>query len=413
MAVWARVDSWTLAVSVSRVFLFATFMTIAAVIPELQREWGLSATAAGSIVTGFTITYAISLFGFAWAADHLGAKRTVAASAIASGITSALFGLFAQDYLSALVLYSLVGLAQGGIYTPLIMLFAERTEQKRRGAAMGWLIASTSIGYAASLALCGLGLYFGGWKTAFLITGLAPLIGMALLLACLKNTENRIHDRGLETGLFDQMIRNRNARLLTAGYTAHTWELLGMWAWMPAFLAASFALGGWSAAATETSALASALMHLIGASAAFSMGRLSDRLGRKRVLFGTAALAAILSFSIGWMIMLPAVLLVAIGILYGFATIGDSPVLTTALTEVVEPGYLGAVLAVRSVLGFGAGAVAPLIVGGIIDLLTEAGAGPATVWGVAFGVLGIGGALAAAMAARLRGLNGSRALRRP
>ncbi|MCC2112237.1 MAG: MFS transporter [Hyphomicrobiales bacterium] len=405
MPTLTRVDSWTLAVSISRIFLFATFMTIAAVIPELQRAWGLSATAAGSIVTGFTITYALSLFGFAWAADHLGAKRTVASSAIASGVTSALFGLFAHDYLSALLLYSLVGLAQGGIYTPLIMLFAERTERTKRGAAMGWLIASTSVGYAASLALSGIGLFIGGWRAAFVITGFAPLIGTVILLYCLRNTENRIHPRAHETGLFDQMVRNRNARLLTAGYTAHTWELLGMWAWMPAFLAASFTLGGWSAAATESSAFASAVMHLIGASAAFSMGRLSDRLGRKRVLFGVAALAAILSFSIGWLIMLPAIILVALGILYGFATIGDSPVLTTALTEVVDPGYLGAVLAVRSVLGFGAGAIAPLAVGGIIDLLAAAGAAPATVWGMAFGALGIGGAIAAAMAARLRDLH--------
>src|SRR3546814_15969037 len=61
--------------------------------------------------------------------------------------------LFARSYLSGLVLFSLAALAQGGTYTPGIMLIADRYPPERRGAAMGWLIASTSLGYALSLVL--------------------------------------------------------------------------------------------------------------------------------------------------------------------------------------------------------------------------------------------------------------------
>src|SRR5687768_7096132 len=38
-----------LAICAARVFLFATFMTVAATIPLLTLEWALSATAAGAI----------------------------------------------------------------------------------------------------------------------------------------------------------------------------------------------------------------------------------------------------------------------------------------------------------------------------------------------------------------------------
>ncbi|MEZ5839439.1 MAG: MFS transporter [Hyphomicrobiales bacterium] len=379
------VDGWTVTVAIARVFLFATFMTIAAAIPVLREEWALSATEAGSIVTSFTVSYAISLFGFGWIADHIGAKRAVAISAVASGIASALFGLLARDYWSALVLYGLVGAAQGGVYTPLIMLFAERTEPARRGTAMGWLIASTSVGYAVSLVLAGTGLRHGGIHEAFLLTGLAPLIGTAILLAALARSENRVHSRDGKPGLVDQMIRNADARRLILGYTAHNFELLGMWAWMPAFLAASFALDGLgTGAATQSSAWFSAGMHIVGATAAFSMGRASDVLGRKRVLVGVAALSALLSLSIGFMIALPTLVLVAIGFVYGFSCIGDSPVLSTALTEAVDPAYLGAVLAVRSLVGFSAGAVAPLVVGATLDIAGGANAGPSLVWGAGF-----------------------------
>jgi hypothetical protein len=77
-------------------------------------------------------------------------------------------------------------------------------------------------------------------------------------------------------------------------------------------------------------------------------------------------------------------------------------VLTTAITEVTDPGRLGAVLAVRSLLGFGAGAIAPLAAGFAFDAATALDWGPATVWGCTFVVLGIGGAIAAFCAARLR-----------
>ena len=81
------------------------------------------------------------------------------------------------------------------------------------------------------------------------------------------------------------------------------------------------------------------------------------------------------------------------GLVYYFCALGDSPVLSTALTETVEPSYLGSVLAVRSLLGFGAGGIAPIMFGAMLDLTNPPGTEPET-WGWAFMVLGIGGIIA-------------------
>ncbi|HEV2053947.1 MAG TPA: hypothetical protein VGV06_02100 [Methylomirabilota bacterium] len=81
------------------------------------------------------------------------------------------------------------------------------------------------------------------------------------------------------------------------------------------------------------------------------------------------------SFSFGWMLAAPLLLIVAIGSRYGLSALGDSSVYSTGITETVRPERLGSALAVRSLLGFGAGAVAPLVFG----------------WGWAFSVLGVGG----------------------
>ena len=73
---------------------------------------------------------------------------------------------------------------------------------------------------------------------------------------------------------------------LIFGYTFHSWELLGMWAWTPAFIAAVFAAtGAGMIRAVELAGYLSAAFHLTGLVASSSMGRLSDRLGRRVVLF--------------------------------------------------------------------------------------------------------------------------------
>ena len=396
------------AVSAARILLYANFMTVAACIPALRQDWHLGAAEAGSIVTSFTIGYALSLFGFGWLAERQGAKRAAVLSAVASAAASVAFGLFARDYASATALYALVGLAQGGSYTPLIMVFADNTPTERRGTAMGWLIASTSLGYALSLVLSGAALAVSGWPLAFLLTGLLPALGALALLWLLREARNIVHERPAGGGAVSLILRPGDARTLVAGYTLHSWELLGMWAWMPAFLAASLALGASGGAAATLSfgaisggAFLSGVLHLAGASAAFSIGRLSDRIGRRKAMLLASSLSAVLSLVIGWLVALSPVLLVPLGLVYAFACIGDSPVLSTALTEAVPPGRLGSVLAVRSLLGFGAGAIAPLAVGGVLDLGAALDLGPAVRWGLAFLSLGLGGLAAAWFAARV------------
>ena len=104
----------------------------------------------------------------------------------------------------------------------------------------------------------------------------------------------------------------------------------------------------------------------------------------------------------GWTIGWPFVMIIGIGLIYGFASLGDSPVLSTALTEVVKPSYLGSAFGLRSFLGFSAGAVSPLVFGYILDLTNPLKTQQAYYanWGWAFSILGLGGAVAVLAAYR-------------
>jgi MFS family permease len=63
------------------------------------------------------------------------------------------------------------------------------------------------------------------------------------------------------------------------------------------------------------------------------------------------------------------------------------------LTESVVPSYLGAAFGVRSFLGFGAGAVSPLVFGTVLDVMNPAysDTGIYVTWGWSYSVLGLGG----------------------
>jgi MFS family permease len=289
----------------------------------------------------------------------------------------------------------------GGNYTPGLILIAERVPAATRGRATGFFLAATSIGYAASLFLAGAVLARFGWRAALVAGSLGPVVGAGVALWTVWGTPTRIHPRGAGQGFGAEFLRNPAALLLTAAYTFHSWELLGMWAWTPAFLSASLTLQGQDLArATGGGARLSALFHLTGFLASSTAGHLSDRFGRTTMIVAMLAVSTACSFVFGWLIAAPFWLLLLIGFVYGFSSVGDSPVLSVALTEAVAAPVLGSALAVRSLLGFGAGAVAQWAFGKVLDV-TNPGP-PYTEWGWAYALLGLGGAAGVVSAIWLR-----------
>jgi MFS family permease len=183
-----------------------------------------------------------------------------------------------------------------------------------------------------------------------------------------------------------------------------------MWTWVPAFLIASLgdriAEDGIAAGAVGLGIAIAIALHLSGFFASVTMGRASDRYGRRAVLIAMAAVGALCSFGFGWSGHLSPALLLAFAALYGFTALGDSSVLSTAMSEAVPTTYLGRALAVRSILGIGVGAAAPAAFGAVLDR-----APPGQGWGWAFALMGLGGIVATFCAVLLPGPPGNSATR--
>ncbi|HUN68562.1 MAG TPA: MFS transporter [Burkholderiales bacterium] len=386
--------AWLAALCSSRVLSAAWFVAYSAVLPLVREDWGLSARDAGMIQGAFHLGYLASLFMVGFVADHFGAKRAVLVTGVAGFLSPIAFVLLVDGFWSALWLHALTGLTQGGYYTPVLALVNEHVERQRRGRAMGLMIAASSAGYALSLGVAGLILSVAGWRMALAAVAVMPALSWLVALWAMRATPNTVHPRPeghTVLASIPAVLANRKGMLSVWGYTFHSWELLGLWAWLPAFLTAALVLNGSS---PQYALLFTALTYLANIAGSIIGGSMSDRWGRTQTILLWSCVSLVLSFSIGWLIALPVAVLVAIACLHNFSGIADSSVHSTVIAESVPPHILGAAYAVRSVVGFGTGVVSPVVFGWALDL---AGGGKtsadAFAWGVAWSTLGLGGLL--------------------
>jgi MFS family permease len=400
-----RADWWLIGVCSARGFSQVIIMTYAAAIPILQQEWGMTALRAGTISSGFQLGYAFSLLVMSILADKLGPKALYVWSMFAGGVLSAAFAALARDYVSALVLYSLLAIALGGSYTTGLMILAHQYPFHKRGKATGYFIASSSAGYVLSLVLSGWTIPIGGYRLSFAAAAACSIAGWFFSWLFLRKVRLSPMVRQERKTLKSEVLSNRPVLMLMAAYTLHCWELLGMWAWTPAFVAAYLSTRGFDgSSATGLGSYVTAAFHFAGLFASFFMGGLSDRLGRGFVIMVASGISTMCSFAFGWSMGWPFAAVFAIGLAYAFFALGDSPVLSTALTEVTSAPFLGRAFGLRSLLGFGAGAVSPVIFGAILDWTRSVGSGDMqyAAWGWAFTSLGLPGIGTFWIASRLK-----------
>jgi MFS family permease len=402
---------WIASLCLARAGFALIFVAYSASLGLLKQDWGLSSAQAGLIQSAWHAGYLLSLFAIGFLADRFGAKRTFLAASIAACASGLAFAVFAGGFVSALLLHGLAGLCSGGSYTPGLTLIAERFPALRRGRVMGYYLAAASLGYALSLWLSSVLIVTAGWRSALFACALGP-VGASLLAAwVLRSTRNVVHAAGYANPVraLAQVWRNKAAMLAVWAYAFHSWELLGMWAWLPTYLGVVLAHGGAGGTGAAGLGIAfAALTYLLSMAGSIGGGVLSDRWGRTAVILLMSLASLVCSFTFGWLIAAPVWIVVAVAITYNLTAIGDSSVYSTALTELVPGHCLGAAWALRSVLGFGAGAISSWVFGLVLDLGQGAGAVSAdAAWGWAWTALGIGALLGPIATLRLRALRDS------
>jgi len=385
---------WLLTLCLVQLFIMMVFINYSAVLPMLKDEWGMNNTMAGSILSVYQLGYIASGVILSALTDRLNTRNIFIASALWSASANLLFALYAHDYTSALILRALTGIGMGGTYMPGIKLVAERFSPNERGRAIGIYVGSLMLGASLSLALTGWISSAFGWRNAFIACSACVYVGTALSLLVFRGYRPTFHAAAAKKSLAAETLGNRSALLMIFGYASHMWEMYGMRGWIAPFFTASLIAHGIArGVAPGWAATVAALVIGVGALSTALTGSLSDRMGRTKTISIVMAGSACCSFGFGWLINWHPAFAIGFGLVYGFLVSAESPVFSTALTELVSPAYLGAAMGMQSLIGYTLAMISPTIFGWALDLTHDLRpwGGFSVDWGIAFATAGLGG----------------------
>ena len=383
---------WLVMMCICQLFIMLVFINYSAILPLLRTEWGMNNTQAGMIFSVYQLGYIVSGVILSTLTDRVNTRLIFITAAFWSAAANLLFALYAHDFASGMILRALTGIGMGGTYMPGLKLVAERFDPSTRGRAIGIYVGSLVLGASLSLAATGWLTSLAGWRTAFVLCSAGVSIGALLSFYVFRGYQPVTRIR-TEAGYIGEVVQNRPALLMILGYGAHMWEMYGMRSWLAPFMTS--ALIGWGIESTRATGFASAIAAVMIGIGAFSTaitGSLSDRLGRTATVTMVMLASALLSFVFGWLINTNIWLTLAIGLLYGYLIVAESPVFSTGLTELVAPGYLGAAMGLQSLIGYSMGAISPTVFGWALDTFRgwQPLPGIHAEWGIAFSCLGLG-----------------------
>ncbi len=391
--------AWLAAVCASELGTLLVFSNFSALLPLLQKEWLLSNSEAGLIVSFYQFGYIAAVMILATLTDYLPPRRIYLWSAVWTAAASLAFAGWAHGFLSAVILRGAVGLGFAGTYMPGMRMVAERFAHGGRGFAMGCYIAAFTLGTSVSLLLTVWANGLGGWRWAFALTAMGPLAAGVIGWFVLPHGMAAAPKGGragatpaaprVNQSRLGPVLKNRAAIRLITAYGAHTFELMGMRGWIvPFFTASLVASGAALAEANQRAAFAASAVLAIGALPHPLSGLLSDRFGRARPISVLMLLSACCSMAMGWGLSWSYATLVAVGLIYGILITSESAIVSTGIAEAAEPAYLGRTMALQSTVGFTAGALAPWAVGLVLDWAPRWGASTGGKWVWGFGLLG-------------------------
>jgi MFS transporter, ACS family, hexuronate transporter len=148
---------------------------------EIQREFSLTQEHYSYIVSAFLLAYAIG-YGFSgYIVDRLGARRGFAVFMASWSIAQLLHG-FAIGKWSLGSYRFLLGLSEPGAWPAAAKAIAEWFPASQRALAMGIFNAGTMLGSALAPVTVALITLRYGWRSAFVLTGLAGIVWLALWL---------------------------------------------------------------------------------------------------------------------------------------------------------------------------------------------------------------------------------------
>lgn len=305
-------------------------------IPGIIKEFGISKTEMGGVLTALFITYAAGQFINGQFGDNFGAKRLVGIGLFCSTIVNLIFGYANGVLLTMVLLWGLNGFFQSMGWAPTVKIVASWFSPRERGRASGILGSSYQLGNAASWLLAGFIAGHLGWRFVFW----APtVITLLILIGWVNQLKEKAEDGGFEpveiarkTNGFRDTIGStlRNKKIWTAALALFGLNIVryGFLSWVPTYF---FEV---QKAAISTAAYKALLFPIAGSIGSLTAGWISDKFFKGRRAPMAAIMLVFLGLAALYFPHIPQqnwILSLVVLAIIGFLTFGPHMIIVTAL----------------------------------------------------------------------------------
>jgi ACS family hexuronate transporter-like MFS transporter len=254
--------------------------------PMIQPEFRLTNTEIGLINAVLAMTWSLASFGLTRAADLTGRSKLLLVSATVIFSLASISSGLAVGLLTLLAARALMGLAEGGLPPLTFHIVNSEVATERRGLAMGLTsaIGLQAIPLLGPLIIVGVGTAYG-WREAFWVAGIPGLVMAGAICLLIRNPpQTRTDDT--PKGAVWPLLKLRNIRFSMALAVLNMTSYGTLLGFGPLYIVKVAGLSNGAMKWIMTG------VSVAGVLAAFVGPMVSDRVGRKPVIFGAYAISA-------------------------------------------------------------------------------------------------------------------------
>lgn len=213
---------------------------VAAVLPRIQEDLGLSNSEGGFLATVFLLGYFVTSPLFGMLGDRMPRKYLIAAGVAMWSIATVASGL-SNSLLTLIIARAFVGIGEASYATLAPTIIDDITPPEKKGRMLAIFFVAIPIGSAAGYLLGGYVQKVWGWREAFFIGG-GPGIALSLLCLLLVEPKRKLAAARDATmvSIMRALAKIKQYRRAVLGYCAHTAGIGAFAYWAPKFLSARF-----------------------------------------------------------------------------------------------------------------------------------------------------------------------------